>query len=453
MRVLFVAPVEVGAGETVTVRHMAERLLRRGDQVRVLVTQLGRRLFGPELAAHIQSLSADGDANRALWTKSLRDFRPDVVVFADYPLLGFSSGVAPLWSAAWVRSLDDIAPCLVTLDHTGYAQRPLGVYYGPPHLSFHYEAIPAIPRRMQIMLPCPMHAPVPVPGRKGRPFRSWDGPLAISPDRRAAIRRRILEREDDLLIFHASARWAWQSAAAIGIPYYRLLPRILDIYFRELARPVTIVSVNDGALFDHRPGQSVRMVNLPSLPAPEYDDLLFASDLLLTENKISITLGKAISALLPCATLRNSYSLRELLRSLSGELREIVLAMEAARAGAVYPYGVFPLGMDDEIDRLGLYRDNLITCGFRELELYGGAETGRALCGLIADPGVRQALRTEQAAYVDLLSRLASADEVLDRIVAAEAEPSPPGDQPTEAGTTNARSPPSERDVLVSRVR
>jgi hypothetical protein len=442
MRVLFVAPVEVGSGETITVRHMAERILKRSGRVRVLASRFARRLLGEGLSDLVQSLTDDGEVNRALWDASLRDFRPDVVVFADYPLLAFSNGVTPLWSEAWARSLDTVEPCLVTLDHTGYAQRPIGVFFGPPHLSFHHETIPAIPPRMRILLPCPMHSPGAVPGRKGQPFRYWDVPLAISPDTRASIRRRFLSREDDFLIFHAAARWAWQSAEAAGLAYYRLLPRILDFYFRDLPRPVTIVSVNDGALFDHPVGGSVRIINIPSVSSPLYDALLLASDLLLTENKISISLGKAICALLPCVTLRNSYRLRALLASLSGELLQIVTAMEAARPGAVYPYGVFPLGMDDELDRLGLYHQNPITHAFHELELYGGSETRRVLHGLLTDPLVRHALRARQQTYVDCLSATAPVEDALQRLVAEEASALAALGPGPRASTRQARPPP-----------
>lgn len=422
MKVLFVAPVEVGSGETITALHMAERVIASGGDVRVLASPFAARLIGRRLGDRVRVMTGNGEANRTLWSAVVAGFRPDVVVFADFPLLTFSRGVSPLANDAWVASLDDLDACLVTLDHMGYAQRAMGIFFGPPHLSFQYESIPAIPPRMQVLLPCPMHEPGTVAGRKGAPFRYWDAPLTIPAGERRAVRRRFLGRDDDLLIVHAVARWAWEGAASARLPYYDVLPRILQHYLGDMDRPVTLVSVNNGHLLPVPPGGNLRVINLSSLSSHEYDRLLHAADLLLTENRISISMGKAICAHQPCVTLRNSFSYRELLGRLTGDLRDIVVAMDTARSGSVYRYGIFPLGMDDEVGTLGLYRDNTIVAGFGELELFGGGETRDRLRALLDDDPVRNALRTRQQAYTARLRHLDHADVVLSRLVQTGAD-------------------------------
>jgi len=103
-----------------------------------------------------------------------------VVVFADYPLLFWPGGVVPLAREdGWVSRLEDAKACLVTLDHFGFAQEAMEFFLGPPHLvNTHYQLGP-IPSRMKIMLPCPMHEPLPVAGRKGRSFRYLDAAAAL----------------------------------------------------------------------------------------------------------------------------------------------------------------------------------------------------------------------------------------------------------------------------------
>ncbi|MCZ7571762.1 MAG: DUF6365 family protein [Ardenticatenaceae bacterium] len=420
MRVLFVTPVEAGAGETVTALHMAENIVERGGNVLFLASAFARRLIGQQFPEAIRGLTDDGEQNRALWKAALFEFRPDVVVFADYPLLFFSGGVVPLVDKEWVRSLDDVEACLVTLDHTGFAQREIGLFFGPPHLSFHYQTFPAIPARMHLLLPCPMNEPAPVAGRRGEPFRYWDVPLRAPDEQRRAVRRRYLDHEDDVLVFHATARWAWQTAQANNIPYYQFLPEILVCYLADLPKPVTLVSVNNGQLLQPPAGSPLRIVNLASLPTAEYEALLFASDLMITENRISITLGKAICGGLPCAVLRNSFRYRALLHRLEEPLREMVITMESLRPGAIYPYDIFPSGMRDELEQLGLYRDNSLTQGFQDLEVYGGEATRQILRDLLIDEAARAALRAKQQRYVDRLRRLDDAELVLRRLIRHE---------------------------------
>lgn len=417
MKVLFVTLVEAGSGETITALHMAEKITERGGKVFFLASAFARRFIKEKFPNDILEFTNDGDWNRAAWDASLRDFRPDGIVFADYPLLFLASGTCPLSDKdEWVRSLAEVDACLITLDHTGFAQQGKGMFFGPPHLSFHYEKWPAIPEQMHVLLPCPMNEPSPLAWRKGRPFRYWDLPLTMQEEQRQKIRQRYLEHEEDYLIFHSIPNWAWQIAQGYGLPYHLFLPEILEYYFADLPKPVTVISVNKGDILKQPAASKIRIINLSSLSKTEYEALLFSSDLMITENKVSISMGKAMCGLLPCVVLNNSYRYRDLLRRLKGKLRQIVTAMEKRRPGAVYPYEIFPQGTE-ELEQLGLYHDNSITRGFRELEIYGEEETRHELHRLLTDKATLDAFRAEQYAYVDKVQRLDDADDVLRRLI------------------------------------
>jgi hypothetical protein len=415
---MFVTPVEVGSGETITALYMAEKIVEAGGSVLFLSSAFARCFIEERFPKEIQDFTDDGEQNRIIWDLSLRKFRPDVIVFADYPLLFFTSGVSPLSDKeGWVQSLKEVDVCIATLDHTGFAQREMGLYFGPPHLSFHYESIPGIPEQMRILLPCPMNEPKPLIRRKGQPFRYWDIPLTITEDQRREVRRRYLENEDDYLIFHAVAHWAWQTTQIYEIPYYQFLPEILEYYLADLPKNVTVVSVNNGELLKKPSNAKIQIINLPSLPKSEYEALLFGSDLMITENKISISLGKAICGLIPCVILRNSYRFRELLQRLKGKLRQVVIAMETMRPGAVYPYDIFPSGMKEEVNQLGLYQDNSLTRGFKELEIYGEEETRHEIQSLLLDEVTRNFVYEQQLAYVKKVQRLDDAAQALHCLV------------------------------------
>jgi hypothetical protein len=418
MKVLVIAPVEEGSGETITALHVAQSLVARGHGILFLASTFARRFLEEPFPHDVWQLGPDAEANNALWLKALSEFQPDTVLFADYPHLFFSTGVSPLARhPGWVESLESLDACLVTLDHFGFAQHEMGMFFGPAHITtFQYEWFPAIPARMRILLPCPMHEPGSVEGRRGEPFRYWNVPLGISEDLRAAVRRRYLRRDDELLVFHSVPNWAWRAAEALRLPFYQFLPRLLGEYFRGSSRPVTIVSVNNGSLLDPAGRPGVRIVNLGPLPTSDFEGLLFGADLVITENKVSIAMGKAICGFQPCAVLKNSHRLIDLMRWVEPKVRDMILAMENIRPGSVYPYEVFPSGFSTELDQLILYQDNSLTQAFAELEIYAVDQTTRALEGLLTEPNTRDALLTRQRDYVGRLARLGDGAELLERL-------------------------------------
>ena len=320
--------------------------------------------------------------------------------------------------SGWREELDSLDSTLVTLDHFGFAQEEMELYFGPPHLSFHPQRFPAIPERMHILLPCPMHEPGPVAGRRGHPFRYWEVPLALPDETRRHVRARYLHSEDELLVFHSVPNWAWRQAEMLGLVLYRYLPTILDYYLRDL--PVTVVSLNNGSLLQPPPDAKVRFVNLAPVPEPDFEALLLGCDLVLTENGVSISMGKAICGLQPCAALKNSFRLLELVTRIGPPLKGLILAMERERLGTVYPFNAYPAGMAEALDRLVLYRDNCLTRAFRTVEIFGNGDTRRSLHRLLTDESEREALRAAQREYVGRLQKLGDSADVLEGIVAVD---------------------------------
>ncbi len=424
MKVLFVTPVKEGSGETITCLHFAERLAAQEHTFLFLASQFAKSFISGQFPNQVVLLSnEDQKYNHQQWLNTLSDFAPDVIVFADYPLMFFPGGTAPLaQDPDWVKSLDDLPTRLVTLDHFGFAQREMGLYPGPPHINISYLKIPAIPQRMQIMLPCPMNEPGYVKDRIGLPFRYWEVPFQISDEQRRAVRQKYLDNQDDYLIFHSTPNWAWRHAQRLGLSFYSFYPQILEYYLGDAPRPVTVVSVNNGELFQALPEGRLRIKNLPPIPKTEFEGLLFGSDLVITENSISISMGKAICGFQPCASLKNSYRVLELSNRLHGWLLNLVTAMESLRLGSVFPFEVFPTVVKEDLDAIGLYRDNSLTQCFWKLEVFGDEETKTQLHRIIADPACSAALNARQEVYVSRLQQTPDAVEVLESIVENERE-------------------------------
>jgi Family of unknown function (DUF6365) len=417
VRTLIVAPVADGSGETITALHVAERLAARGGTVGFLASPFARRFIESRFPDPIWALNDDGSHNVVQWNRALAEMRPDIVLFADYPLMFFPRGCVPLGhEPGWAASLESVSAILVTLDHFGFAQgaEERGFFMGPPHLGFAaYYRLPALPAAMKVMLPCPMHEPGAVDGRVGEPFRYWDVPLSLPAADRDEVRRKFGLRDGDRLVFHSVPNWAVKATAQLGLPFYWYLPDLLDFYFEDLEAPVVIVSVNDGSLLRASPGSSVRITSLGPVPPAEFEALLLGADLVVTENKLSISMGKAVCALRPCAVLTNGYRLIELAERAEGRTREVLFAMERARLGSVYRYAVFPSVTPEDIDVIGLYRGNRLSRAFREFEVFGGDETRQAFRRLLFDGDERAALRARQQEYVEAVRLLPDSAAVL----------------------------------------
>lgn len=422
MKVLLVTPVEVGSGETVTARYLAALLVRNGHRVHFLASAFATRFLQDEFAGQITALGKDGPANVKTWSRTLAEFRPDVIVFADYPLMFWRTGLAPLAREPdWVKRLLDLDIPLVTLDHFGFAQGEMGIFLGPPHLTHEYHRFEALPERMQIMLPCPMHAPTEVAGRKGTPFRYWDVPLTVVPEVRVATRNRYLRHPGDLLVVHIVSNWAWQSAENLRLTFYKYLGELLLHYLEQVGRGVTVVSLNNGSLLGSASRNGVHVADIRPVTPPEFDELVFSSDLMLTENKVSISMGKAVCGLQAAAVLKNSYGILDLMGLCSGPVWEVVCAMERDRLGSVFPFDVYPTGMRDTLESIVLYRDNPLTDGFAEIEVFGGAPTESALASLLTDAATRDGLQQKQKRYVDALAAIDDGAAVLERIATGAA--------------------------------
>jgi hypothetical protein len=399
---------------------MARALRIEGIACEFLVSPVCARLIAPDFPQQVSQFTGSRAENQALWLSILDRFAPDAVVFADYPLLSFASGTAPLVDDAWLSALDQSDLLLFTLDHLGYASSSGPVFFGPPHLPIGAFVPTPLPGRMQILRPCPTHEPNVA---SGRPFRSLPPPVDLSVQRREEIRARYTQDPQDLLVLHSTPAWAHQLAAQMGLTHHRFLSRLLEYYLSGLGRQVAVISVNGADLLAPSGVADVRFVNMPMLAPEEYELLMQASDLMLTDNAVSASMAKAVCFLTPCALLCNSYSLPELLEQEDWPGRRIVLALENERPGAIFPFDVFPIWSRDDVDSRGCCDADGYGRTFVRAELFGGKSTQAALRNLLLDPPTQAALRARQTAYVRRLDELPGAADLFRRLGAIAPAP------------------------------
>lgn len=420
MGVLFVTPSDTGSGEAVTAAHIAERLARRGVDVAAVTSPSTAAFFSGVCADTTVALTGERTQNRRLWSHALERSRPQAIVFADFPLMYFSSGVPPLADDYWLEALADSGTVVATLDHLGYAQRAQQVFYGPAHCSLHCETLPQTPDWIPLLLPCPMQSPGPIAGRRGIPVRYWDLPLSLPPETREAVRRTYLDQPDDILVFHAVPAWAWRIADRYGLPLHHFLARILKHYFEGSSRPITVVSVNSGALLEPIDETGFRIRNLSSLPRELFESLMLSADLMISENGISSALGKALCGGVPAVAFRNSHGLMRVVEQADAKLKALILEIERCRVGAVFPFEVYPIWTRADLAGIGPWWEEDAACGVERLELFGGDATRERLHALLDDPHEKDEVRRRQQTFVGQVAALPAAEDVLANLIAGD---------------------------------
>ncbi len=412
MNILFVTPSRVSSGEGVTALHMAEWLSAEGCKVHFLASEFTGALIRTRLPNVVSTLGPDLQTNQRTWETIVSKFQPAAVVFADYPLLAFRSGTAPLRDEAWETGLDRIDAELFTLDHLGYAQRSRIVFFGPPQDTLGLERIPPIPSDMHVLLPCPLHDPDNT-ALRGCPFRYWNLHPEQNQLKSLDTRSPYVRSAEELLVLHLTSHWVCRAAELLRHPYYSLLPEVISGFLFGLARPVTLLSVNNGSLLPQVDSGNVRIVNAGTMDPAQYERLLVASDLVITENRISVSLGKAICLLRPCAILHNSYSIRDITEGKPGSSRIWPEKMERTRCGSVFPFEVFPIWSRGDLEELGIFDETCLKGAFAAVEIFGGEPTARQLQNLLTDESRREGMRAAQRSYLRRLLSLPTPRQVL----------------------------------------
>ncbi len=413
-KILFVTPVESGSGETISALHAADRIAARGGSVAFVSSTFASRFLIPKYRDVLYVLTNSREKNGKIWMTALQKFRPDCIVFADYPLMYFSSGSARIMDREKLADHLQRLDCrLASFDHAFWGQKGRGMYFGPSHLSFCYETWPDVPESMALYLPCPMHEPRERSWRKGMAYRNWDVPRTLTAKRRRAIRAEYLEDGRKHLIFHSIPDWAVRMSRRHRLPLYKFLGEILEYHLGNLAGATTLVSVNKGKALRQTRARKLRIVNLPYLEKTAFEELQLSADLYLTENRVSLSMGKAICGLIPSVVMRNTRTYRELVNRLSGPIYTLITRMEGGRPGSIYPFDIYPSGGQREFETLGLYRENSLVDCFFDLELFDEDETPDRLQEILTDRKTRNALREKQYRYVDRVGKLPDIEQLV----------------------------------------
>jgi hypothetical protein len=192
----------------------------------------------------------------------------------------------------------------------------------------------------------------------------------------------------------------------------RLLHQLLGVYVDQLGPRVHLIHVGPqpyplgGALGERYQWQS-------PVGRRQFEQLVVASDLLLTANVSATTIGWAIQIGVPVVVLENSRMLQSMedVESLgSGPLSEAARHLWR-EALPVYPFRLWPLGYYDFLQPL--LAENDYCRAFETVELADEPGAVATCQKLLFDAAAGQALAARQRHYVERVEALPNAAEVI----------------------------------------
>ncbi len=432
MRAIFLCAPSRAFGEINTLMPLARDIVTRGGDVWFLASPLAATIARTEFEPQTFAMNGDRAHNRIVLARMLRKFNPDLLVFADFYeiIRPQRKAECPLIDADLLEILEDFRGVLTFVDFIAHAPalREIGECPACARL-FGGRALIRFLSRLFVVLPCPLNDPDPTEDQCGIPYRWIDLPRRLSSAARARMRARFLSDPDDYLVLRTGSTWQSKLAERLGVGLYQHLGSLLAFYLGGLPRPVTLVSVSSAhQLKLPEPVRGFRICNIPNLSPQDFEQLVLAADLVLTDNEIAHTLCRTIGRV-PGVVLVNSYEADELLDTIDAEpVRRVVGALERQNPGSVYPYKVFPIrahreelegwndndpsGEQPSMIRLGRMRSS----PFTRAEIYGGEETREQLRRILCDRRQRRMLAREDASYIARVNALQDGASVLNSL-------------------------------------
>jgi hypothetical protein len=424
-------------GELNVAMPLAQGIRRAGGEAWLLASPLAARVSRRQFTHGVFEATTDRATNQTIFWRMVKKYRPNLIVFSElYEIIQPRRRQGcPLIDRRWLSQIARTDLSLAFIDFIAHVST-LHAVLACPQCSRRLgaEALRSFFERLWVVLPCPLNEPAQIPGRRGIPFSIAPLPGRLDPERRAKLRRELLGTnalDDSLLILRTGSTWQAVLAEQSGVSIAEFMTPLFELYFSGLGKQVTVVNVSDRQTLAPSQTNDLRTVNLKNLPPDDYEKLLLASDLLLTDNEIGYTLAKTLGNV-PAAVMVNSFTAEQVVarEGRDSRLARLVTEMERQRPGCVFPYRIFPLRVDP--GQLGddgdcshdlatvpktIRLNRMPSSPFLRLELLGGASTREALRRLLEEPSVREAVRSQETAYLQRLETIEGGPAILSRLV------------------------------------
>lgn len=399
MRALFLAPTTKGFGETILGIRLAADLRRNGHDVRFLVHSSGSQLVG-ESGFRCRSIAPHAlPLFDFLVSDEIRQWRPDALILSDL----FTVSLAMARAKTSLASLKRHDIPIVAIDTWSQVETGKTIdIFGKPRWQ-----MPSWPRNFGLRVtPVPFANPL---NAGAAYYSSLPTDIEFAKKIRRHVRRTLGVTDSSKLVLLCTAEWQhanYPSAAATRLQ--AAVPRVLGSCIDRLGPAVHLVHVGPVAW---SPSPCEKYLWLPPTPPDRFNVLLSAADLVLTLNVSSTTIGRAIAARVPVASLVNSLTART-----PKGLPCAGLEGTVAEATPTFAFDLWPLGYHDFLRPV--WKGNPLCEVLPRLEVFSIDETLASLDSMLFSRETRSAAINAEAAYARSVRSLRPAPDTIAEFVA-----------------------------------
>lgn len=408
MKAIFIAPGGMGSGEMITAMTVAQQLIEKGVKCSFATLKSGAQfLQGKKFDTFI--FGPDKKKNILRFQDYIKKYSPNIIIFADYYLFHIDKNLRKF---LWFGFLEDLNIPILSFDNLGLGRTyPSVPFIISPECfpSRKYKIDFAVPSWVKsIISPCPPFTPC---KRKDLQFgRIYDTKKLTR-----------YHNEGPIKIVWPIPKWSLINTALDKTldktPYYYMVASLLMWYLKNLNAKIELFCISPQSAFFSRcliPSK-IRLHLYHFLPPDQYITLLSSSDLLVTDNIISSTIGKAVLANIPVILLTNSLKIFKngdeikILNpkgfSLIPEFKEL---MRIVIKNLEQIYGQYFYTLCDRI-----YKDSLFVDTFLQAEMFDAQGTKEIFQNVLFNTEFKENLKAKQNIYIKKISNIPTMSELV----------------------------------------
>lgn len=411
MTLLFIVTSFWAYGELLIACEFAVRAQRAGHTCLFLIPPSHERVVKEYGIEYTPLIPGADNINRMLLQDLEHTRRPDLVVLADFLNYTFCErhyGLVPedlkLFSGR-IGTFDDFHWQLTRqrVDTYGFRARDLGSL--------------SVDEYDFTLRPCPLNIPGQgAPDRQHFDYALLDLPVERSPQLRSAARERLGLSAGAKVVLTTTATWQHTYKAYPNVvAFVQLCTQLKERIFADLGPDTRLIAVGSASLFQGQAPSHV--MQMSSVPPSEFQTLIQAADLFVSDNVTSTTLARAALSGVPALALYSS-----LRRDAPGHLKGAPhlagpLRKAAEESEHLYPFRMFPVGWYHFL--APLLRANPFVDLMEHCEIFDTDRATGLIQELLGGGPHTERLQGKVADYRERLEQLPPVSEILERLAAS----------------------------------
>lgn len=412
-KILILVLSELSSGELTIGYEFGTRLDRAKYDVKFLVNSK----FKPYLenkGEFFLSLEIEDGAkkNKQIVNEYIENEGFEYIIISDVYTVEYSR----LWSGVGMNMLKEFHIPILAIDEYEY----LSTSCTPDYYGGKFEMLPHLLNECDyIIRNCPLNNEKYPDSKRIKYFSLYDKISSLEEKNKKEIRARLGIGMEEKVIFLTSS--SWESINFSKTPYLgnfiKNFPKIIYNYIKDLNTKITVIHVGPGRW---TVDNNIKYMNFIYCSPEDFDAYLFASDLFITTNIVSVTLTKAIYGNVPSIVLQN-YKLINFDKLEHVLVKRPAWYQEVAREiGYIYPFRAGFFGWYHLLEKV--LENNDYTETFGVAQLFNYKDVLEKLNAYLFNKEKISQLIVKQNEYIEKLGQLKNPTVIMDEIVTHEEE-------------------------------